>query len=548
MSIRRHLALLLVVASAALILLGGTAVYQFNRNDRVMRGLTESAMPGFLGSATLASNLRALQLSIAGLVDAPDNTVAAQFRDKVNTDKAQLAAELEAQLKFADGTVQRGLIEQSRESLKNYYEALDQTVGTRLTGQKAMAEALLAGSAGPYLQELEQILATLAVEKRRTQDEAVAAMAASLQNSLSILAAGTACGVVALVLLGLRLYRRITGPLLAMEGTMAEIADSLDFTRRVPVVRDDEIGQSIRAFNSLIETVQKSLSEMARVICSNERTAREMHQSAVTLARIASHSNTSSREIQTAVKEIQSQIDRIHDDTRQAGSLTELSGRQATENGEIIREAAERIHSLSTRIESAAERVSALAAAGNNIARQVKEIREIAEQTNLLALNAAIEAARAGESGRGFAVVADEVRKLAERVAIATQTISEQVLDIESTSSHSNDLMRHVVADMKRNIELTSVAGTAMADIESSARQVISVVDKIGRQVTVGHASSREIVDQMDTIEELMGRANAAASHTRDFADAIRAMSGSMAAIVNRFQIGEGRVAGNGVC
>jgi methyl-accepting chemotaxis protein len=223
--------------------------------------------------------------------------------------------------------------------------------------------------------------------------------------------------------------------------------------------------------------------------------------------------------------------------------LTVVSAKQATENGQVIRTAVERIHALSHSIESAAERVFDLAQAGSTIASQVKEIREIADQTNMLALNAAIEAARAGEQGRGFAVVADEVRKLAERVSQATLSISEQVKNIGATSSASTDLMREVVADMKINIELASTAGSAMSQIETSSHQVISVVGEIGEQVTVGHASSKEIVEQAGSIEQLMSEANAAAEHTRQFADNIRAFSGQMASIVNRFQTGHRELA-----
>ena len=78
-----------------------------------------------------------------------------------------------------------------------------------------------------------------------------------------------------------------------------------------------------------------------------------------------------------------------------------------------------------------------------------------------------------------------------------------------------------------------------MSTIESSARQVISKVEQIGQQVTVGHASSNDMVSKMQGIEKLMMSANVAATHTRDFADSVRDISGRMASVVGRFQIGE---------
>ncbi len=543
MSIRQQLAVLLATATVALIILGGTAHHQFERNNALIHELTEGAIPGFLAASELGSRLKSVQISTMGLVAAPTDGIAEQSKAKVELARQSLAQELQAQMRIADGAAQEGLVRQAQESMKNYFGAIDDVIALRLSGQQVLAEAALDGTVGPYLQELEQILETLSVEKRRAKDRSVATMETSLQDSATTLAIAAALTMVVLGTLGYRLYRQIVRPLREMEQTMAEIATTLDFTRRVPVKRRDEIGQSLAAFNSLVDTLQSSLYEMVQVIRDNEVAANAMHESAVVLAEIALSGHASSKDIQAAVKEIQAQIDHIHHNTRQAGGLTEQSGQQATANGEVIREAVDRIHSLSRSVEAAADKVFALAAAGRNIAGQIKEIREIADQTNLLALNAAIEAARAGETGRGFAVVADEVRKLAERVTAATQSITRQVAEIDTTSSLSTELMRQVVGDMNLNIDLTRSAGSAMTAIESSARQVVSVVEEIGQQVSVGQASSQEIVERVDTIDELITKANVAAGHTRDFADRIRGLSDRMAGIVNRFRIGDARFA-----
>ena len=539
MSIRQRLIMLLLIAAATLLMLGGTALFQFHQNSAMMRSLTEGAIPGFLATSELTSQMKSLQMATINLVNASDKTIAEQYRDEVNDWKALLVKQLGDQVGMADGERQQGLVRQARESLENYYQTLDQIAGLSLSGQKILAEATLSGNAAPNLKELEQILETLRVEKRRTKDAALAAVESALADAITILSGALAVTLLILAVLGQRLYMQISRPLKDMQRTMSEIATTLDFTRRVPIHRQDEIGHSISAFNSLIDTLQRSLTDMVQVIRHNEIAAVELHQSAVTLAHIASDGNASTRDIQAAVKKIQSQIDRIHVDTRQAGDLSANSGKQATENSQVIRQTIDRIHALSTNVETAAERVYAMALAGKNISGLVREIKEIADQTNLLALNAAIEAARAGESGRGFAVVADEVRKLAERVSAATQSIADQVSDIATTSSQSTELMRQIVAEMGINIDLASSAGNAMTDIESSARQVISMVDQIDHQVSVGHASSKEIVDQVDTIESLMTNANSAADHTRNFADTIRNFSSQMAAIVNRFQISE---------
>jgi methyl-accepting chemotaxis protein len=538
MSIRHHVLLLLSVAALALAALGGAALLQFRQTGFLVNELVQEVTPGYLASIELDADLKSLQLSAVQLVAASDRNVAQQLAETVRSKQGRLASQFETQLQKAETAVQKKIVEEARISLKGYHESLDQAIALSLADQRVLADAMLSGNAGPYLQELQQILETFRVEKRRHMGASVASLESGLRHAFLVLVASTAVALFLLGSLGYRLYRQIVGPMRKMESTMTEIADSLDLTRRVPVVRKDEIGQSIDAFNRLLDTLQHSLTEIVQITRNNETEAIEMHGAAVTLAEIAASGSASSQGIHRAVREIQVQIDRIQTDTHDAGRLTELSGEQATSNSRTIRQTMERIGDLSKNVESAAERVFALAEAGSNIGSLVKEIRGIADQTNLLALNAAIEAARAGETGRGFAVVADEVRKLAERAAMATHSIALQVNEIEATAQQSTALMRQVEADMQANIDLASSAGLAMSNIESSARQVISKVEQVGQQVSVGYASSSQIAAQMKSIEDLMDRVNAAAVGTREFADSMRDVSRRMATVVSRFRIG----------
>ncbi len=537
MSIRQRLIFLLIIAALTLLGLGGTALFQFQHNRQLMQSLADQTMPGFVAAAEFSSDLQKIQIAALNLTYAPDGAIAEQMKEYLQAQRKALLEALKKQGDYADSPAQQGLLLQAAESLNNYFLALDEMTQFSDQGQRILAEAVLSGSAAPYLRELEQILDTLRIEKTRSKDAALRDLQDTLGGAVNKVAALLSATVLVLAILGWRLYRSISHPLSEMQKTMSEIATSLDFTRRVPVSRHDEIGQSIIAFNSLIDTLQVSLSDMQQVIHANEIAAIELHQSAVTLAHIAANGNASSKDIQNAVKDIQQQIDRIQSDTQQAGSLTEQSGARALANGDVIRQTVDHIIRLSGDVEKAADRVFALANAGQNISSLVREIQEIADQTNLLALNAAIEAARAGESGRGFAVVADEVRKLAERVSAATASIAHQVEEISGTSNASTALMRQVVTGIQSNIALASSAGEAMSDIESSARSVISVVDQIGLQVEIGHQASSQIVEQVDTIDGLMGDAHQAAHHTRDFADSIRSLSSEMSRIVSRFRI-----------
>jgi methyl-accepting chemotaxis protein len=113
-------------------------------------------------------------------------------------------------------------------------------------------------------------------------------------------------------------------------------------------------------------------------------------------------------------------------------STSELSGSIA-EIGQQVGQTAEVVRLAFGEAQATNQDIDALAQGAQKIGDVVKLIRDIAGQTNLLALNATIEAARAGEAGRGFAVVASEVKSLAVQTEKATEDISRQILEVQSS-------------------------------------------------------------------------------------------------------------------
>lgn len=542
MSIRRHLILLILISAGSLLFLGTAAFFQFQHNTALVRSLTESSLPGFLSAADLSIKLKDLHIILTSYVYAPDDTSASQLQEKLSIGEKGLEDDLNEQMRHAQSKAQQGLVQEAQESLKNYLSSINDVMAQRNNGQKAMTEAIYVGTAIQYQREFQGILDNLLIEKRRHKEESIMALEVGATETTRELSLVLALTLAILVASGVRLYRKIAQPLQTMESTMMEIAQSLDLTRRIPISRNDEIGKAITAFNSLLDHLQGSLSEMIQIIQSNEVASVEMHQSAVDLADIASNGDSASKEIHSAAMDIQSRIDHITKGMLEAGSLTTESGEKAIENGLMIRQTVEHILELTRSIGATSDNVFALVRAGNKIGHLVAEIRQIAEQTNLLALNAAIEASRAGDSGRGFAVVAAEVRKLAERVSVATESAAEQVYEIESTSSTAANLMKHFVTDMEKSMGLAKSAGSAMNEIEESASKVIGVVNKIEHLVGVGQTSSRNIVNQVGTIQALMGNTNSAAIHTRNSANVLRNFSGRMTKIVDRFIVSNGKV------
>jgi len=128
--------------------------------------------------------------------------------------------------------------------------------------------------------------------------------------------------------------------------------------------------------------------------------------------------------VSASAEELGASINEISRQVAQSAEITAKAVRDAERTDEIVR---------------------ALSEGSQKIGDVVSLINDIAGQTNLLALNATIEAARAGDAGKGFAVVASEVKNLAGQTAKATEEISQQIGQIQSSTREAVAAIQGIV-------------------------------------------------------------------------------------------------------
>ena len=260
MEIRQRITLLVAITVIAILSLGGYAIVQFRSNASEVRLVTEGVVPSALAASDLVSQLKDVQLAATSMVSASDQTIVGQANDALKEHKKQLQEGLELQARQANSETQKAVVEEAKDGLAGYFAAIDDTVKFKLAGQEQMAQANLAANVFVYERELRQILTTLRTEKNRTKDQAIETLNGNLSHTVTTVSTVTVITILALSALGMLLYRQITDPLSRMQAMMSEIASSQDFTRRVPVDRQDEIGRSVIAFNTMIaKTHENSL-------------------------------------------------------------------------------------------------------------------------------------------------------------------------------------------------------------------------------------------------------------------------------------------------
>ncbi|MBV1886091.1 MAG: PAS domain-containing protein [Parvibaculaceae bacterium] len=144
---------------------------------------------------------------------------------------------------------------------------------------------------------------------------------------------------------------------------------------------------------------------------------------------------------------------------------------------------------------SADQSTDALAKATESMNSIVEMINNIASQIHLLALNATIEAARAGEAGKGFAVVATEVKTLADQVASATESIVEEINQMQTVSGDVVDRLQGIHQAIESVEQSVTVVASAVEEQSSASREVSENMQNASQAV-------QEIDDSLRTIAQ----------------------------------------------
>ncbi|HLK57488.1 MAG TPA: HAMP domain-containing protein, partial [Chthonomonadaceae bacterium] len=98
------------------------------------------------------------------------------------------------------------------------------------------------------------------------QKETVAAVNARVRQSFSLMVALSVVAIAIAIGFSGLLMLRITRPLNALSKTVLAVASRGDFSLRVPLHSRDEVGKTVQAFNSLMDTLQAAISRINAVM------------------------------------------------------------------------------------------------------------------------------------------------------------------------------------------------------------------------------------------------------------------------------------------
>ena len=284
MSIRHRITLLIALSFIAIFSIGSYSIYQARMNAAEVKRVTEGVVPSALATADLVSQVKEVQLITMSLISEPDSNLASQTKEKLAVGKAKLLEGVNFQFEHATDNVQKGLVQQAKDNLTDYFGAIDESVQSKLSGNVAVAEANYYANVVVLQRELQQIVDTLRVEKTRSKDSAITALNENLSKTATGVSIVSIITIIVLTSFGILLYRQIINPIHQMQEMTSEIANTQDFTRQIPVQRMDEIGKSINAFNMMINKIQENSALLKQKTTDIQTMLQNMPQGILTIS------------------------------------------------------------------------------------------------------------------------------------------------------------------------------------------------------------------------------------------------------------------------
>ena len=499
LSIRTRLAILAIMASLALLVLGSVNYWQ-------TRQLTQALEQASAGQGKLRNQGEADMMHDAVRGDVLEmyyqasqaNTTPATL-DEVRKSFAEHAKDLREHVAKNDALPLSPQERRELDALKPDLEAYLREADAALNTLASHGDARQVFDAfNQRFKALEKSMDAFSTTlEREGQQEQQQASAQAERTSTNLVIALLLC-MAGLITLDVLFGRSIVHSLDDIRQFLAGLGNHLD--RRLHSRGRDEVAEIARAIDSMLDKQADTIRMIQHAASTLRQTSGQVSsQSQTASSRGADIAHTMSA-LTAAAEQMRAGIDAMAraigghaEEVRQANQANQhaesamLASRDASQG---LVDATRQLGSMMSELNEAVGRIGAMA----------QVINDIADQTNLLALNAAIEAARAGEQGRGFAVVADEVRKLAERTSSSTGDITAIIEAIRGSTEHAAQSMGALTSQVEDGLAALDQARLAQDTITGHMHNIHQVAGEVASATRQQAAAMAENAEGMQHI------------------------------------------------
>ena len=318
---------------------------------------------------------------------------------------------------------------------------------------------------------------------------------------------------------------------------ISDLADG-DLTIRAEVT-EDITGAIADSFNSMAEQLSLVVRNVKDATLMVSNTSGEVTISTEHLAEISEMQAAHISEAIEAVNEMAGSIRQVAQNAALSAKVSRKSTQNAKEGAEAVSNTNGAMRHIRDNVQETARAVKRLGESSQEIGAIVQLINDIADRTSILSLNASIQAAMAGEAGRGFAVVAEEVQRLAERSANATKKIDTLIKNIQGEINEAGISMQESIRRVVEGSRLADDAHRKLEEIESVSARLADLIESIS-VASVGQAkASQSILGTMEEVGEISSQTSTASRQTAMAMQNLSKTSDQLRVSVSAFRLRE---------
>ena len=330
-----------------------------------------------------------------------------------------------------------------------------------------------------------------------------------------------------------------------------KVLESGDFTKKLEVDQEDEIGTMSRALVTTVEQLGNMIKEIVNGVNTLSSSSTELSAVSSQLSGNSEDTSTRSIAVASAAEELSTNMNSVSAAMEQSSSNVGMVATATEEMTSTINEIAQNAATAKNISEKAVEqsnrtsmKINELGQAATKIGKVTEAITEISEQTNLLALNATIEAARAGEAGKGFAVVANEIKDLAKQTATATVDIKIQIDEMQGTTKSTIvdiETIGQVINDINNVINTIATAveqqSAATSEIAANIAQASAGIAEVNENVAQSSIAAADITAEIGSISSGSEEISQGSKNVKDSANELSKLAEQLNGFVLRFKI-----------
>jgi methyl-accepting chemotaxis protein len=299
----------------------------------------------------------------------------------------------------------------------------------------------------------------------------------------------------------------------------------------------DEVGQLLRALDSMVQSWRVLATETTRGVATLTGAASEILSSSSQAAASTAETAAAVSETTATVEEVKQTSVLASEKSRAVSDAAQQAARTAADGRRALEESVKGMESIQEKMEAIASTVVRLSERSHAIGEITATVASLAEQSNLLAVNAAIEAAKAGEHGKGFGVVAQEVKSLAEQSRQATRQVREILGEIQKGVGAAVMITEQGAKTVAQGVEQTTQAGQAISALADTMTEAAQAAVQIAVSSQQQLAGMDQVALAMENIQQASTENAAGSRQAEASARNLHALGQSLRQTMERFQL-----------